>query len=326
MGRTDRPGGGGPAMSRPPHVLVVGDVMTDVVVRPEGPPVTGADRRAAIRLVPGGSGGNQATWLAHAGVRATLAARVGAGDLDRHAALFSAAGVAAALAGDPEAPSGMLVDIVTPDGERSFLTDRGANLRLCRADLADDLLDGVDLVHVSGYALFEPGPRAAVLDFLAAARARGIPASVDPGSVSFLREVGPEAFLAWTAGFDFGFPNETEAAALAGTDEPAAQFAALCGHWRCVVVKRGAAGAEAGEAARGSSSGSGEGSARPAPRRWRAAAPAAAVVDTTGAGDAFLAGFLAVALAGGGLDEALTAGCALGSLATTLVGGRPPAR
>ena len=343
-------------MGRTPHVLVIGDVMTDVVVRPEGPPVPGSDRRAAIRLVPGGSGGNQAAWLAHAGVRATLAARVGVDDLALHAARFRAAGVAAALAGDPDLPSGMLIDLVAPDGERSFLTDRGANMRLCRADLADGLLDGVDLVHVSGYALFEAGPRAAVLDFVAAARARGVPASIDPGSESFLREVGPEAFLAWTAGFAFGFPNESEAAALAGTDDPAAQVATLARHYACVVVKRGAAGAEAGAAgaeagavkgAATGTSGSGQGDeqandARPAagghtapapggrvesvPGRWRAAAPATAVIDTTGAGDAFLAGFLEVALAGGGLDAALTAGCALGSFATTLVGGRPPER
>ena len=49
------------------RVLVVGDVMTDIVVLPEGPIVRGSDRRAAIRSRPGGSGANQAVWLAHFG-------------------------------------------------------------------------------------------------------------------------------------------------------------------------------------------------------------------------------------------------------------------
>ena len=49
-------------------VLVVGDVMTDILVKPEGPIALGADRRATIRLLPGGAGANQAWWQAQEGV------------------------------------------------------------------------------------------------------------------------------------------------------------------------------------------------------------------------------------------------------------------
>jgi sugar/nucleoside kinase (ribokinase family) len=49
-----------------------------------------------------------------------------------------------------------------------------------------------------------------------------------------------------------------------------------------------------------------------------------AAVDTTGAGDAFLAGFLAARLAGGSLAQSLERACGLGALAATMVGGRPP--
>ncbi len=52
-----------------PRVLVVGDVMTDVVARREGPLAPGSDRRAAIRITPGGSAANQAAWLAHSSRR-----------------------------------------------------------------------------------------------------------------------------------------------------------------------------------------------------------------------------------------------------------------
>ncbi len=159
-----------------PKALVVGDVMTDIVVRPEGPLAHRADTRATIRALPGGSGANQACWLDAEGVETRFAGRVGAADLERQAALLSASGVDARLAADDALPTGTLVTLLSPDaGERSFLTDRGANVALCRADLPHALLDGIDLLHVSGYALFEAGPRAAVRELLAEASRRNIP-------------------------------------------------------------------------------------------------------------------------------------------------------
>ena len=66
---------------RAARALVIGDVMTDVVVRPEGPVARGSDRRASITLQPGGSAANQAAWLASFAVpprrRQVLSSRVG---------------------------------------------------------------------------------------------------------------------------------------------------------------------------------------------------------------------------------------------------------
>lgn len=291
-------------------VLVVGDVMTDVIVRPEGPLMRGADRPAAIRVMPGGSAANLAAWLAFAGVVPILVARVGAADHPRQVESLRAAGVEPVLAADGALPSGMLVSLLSPDGERSFFTDRGANDRLCRADLPDALLDRIDRVHLSGYALSHPGPRAAVLDFLAVAVRRGIAASVDPGSLTLLRDVGADRFLDWTGFASLCVPNSDEAALLAGSDDPERQLAALCRRYHTVVIKRGAAGALAGRA------GGAQHCAVPA--------PAVAAIDTTGAGDAFLAGFLAADLAGAGLEHALRQGCGFGALVASIVGGRPP--
>ncbi len=232
-----------------PKALVVGDVMTDIVVKPEGPISVGADTRAAIRVLPGGSGANQACWLGREGIATRFAGRVGAADLPRETLLFAEHGVDARLAGDDSLPTGMLVTLLSP-ADRSFLTDRAANLNLCRADLPDALLDGVDLLHISAYALFEPGPRAVVLDLFAEAIRRGIAVSVDPASYSFLAEVGPERFIDWTRGARFLFPNEDEAAVLAGAGEPDAQFDALTRSYPIVAIKRGAAGAVAGDSRR----------------------------------------------------------------------------
>jgi sugar/nucleoside kinase (ribokinase family) len=283
--------------------------MSDVVVRPEGPLVRGADRRAAIRVVPGGSAANLAAWLASAGLAPIMVARVGRDDHAHQVALLRGAGVTPVLAADDERPTGMLVALIDPDGERSFLTDRGANERLAREDLPDALLDRAHLVHVSGYALQCPEPRAAVLDFLGEARRRGVPASVDPGSLSLLEEVTAASFLAWTGFAGMCFPNAHEAAVLTGSGEIERQLGVLCDSYETAVIKRGALGAVAGTLG-------GE-------RRAVPAAPAR-VVDTTGAGDAFLAGFLAARLDGATLEESLRRGCALGAKATTLVGGRPP--
>jgi sugar/nucleoside kinase (ribokinase family) len=290
-----------------PEILVVGDVMTDIIVRPLGPLVRGSDRSAKIRPMPGGSGANQAAWLGFLGARVAFAGRVGAADLDAQAALLRAHGVVPRLAADPELPTGLLVTLLDPDGERSFFSDRGANTRLCRDDLPDSLLAGIRNLHVSGYSLFADGPRAALLALRDGARRLGIGVSVDACSAGFLREVGPARFVDWTQGATL-FANADEAETLTGETEADQQLAALAARYPTVVLKRGAAGAMAARAGTTES----------------AAAPVVAAVDTTGAGDAFLAGFLHAQLAGAALADCLAAGVALGARATTRLGGRPP--
>jgi sugar/nucleoside kinase (ribokinase family) len=292
----------------PARVLVVGDVMTDIIVRPEGPLVAGSDRRATIRKRPGGSGANQAVWLAAFGLAVRFAARVGAADHETIADRFRGLGIEPALAADPDLPSGTLVTLLAPDGERSFLTDRGANAALAAADLPEALLDGCHALVVSGYALFEPGPRSAVTALMAVAAARRLPVAVDPASVGFLAEVGPENFLAWTRRASLIFANKAEAMALTGTADTAAQLTALGATYPRVVIKRGAAGAVLGG---------------PGGVRIERAAPRVRVTDTTGAGDAFAAAFLAADLAGLPPETCLERAVAAGAEATTRLGGQP---
>ncbi len=288
-----------------PRILVIGDVMTDVIVQPEGPLVRGSDRRASITFQPGGSAANQAAWLASFGAKVDFVARVGSSDVQSETARLEAIGVAPHLIGDLKHETGRLVALVDADGERSFLTDRGANDALEASDIPDALIEGAALIHLSGYSFFAPSPRAAVLDTMR--RAGDKPISVDPASAEFLREVGADKFLAWTQGAAILFPNEEEAAILAGSDDPETQCARLAAHYPLVVVKRGAAGCEAAEGA----------------RRWRVAAPKVEPVDTTGAGDAFVAAFLSQRLSGANILPALERAAAAGAEAATRVGGRP---
>ncbi|MFT6772902.1 MAG: sugar/nucleoside kinase (ribokinase family) [Paracoccaceae bacterium] len=285
----------------PGPVVVIGDVMRDVLVRPDGPLIHGADRRAQILHAPGGSGANQAVWLAAAGVPVRFAARVGAADHAAIAGDMRAVGVDARLGADPDAPTGAIVALIDPGGERSFYTSRGANDRLCPADLPPDLLDGAGLLHVSGYALVEEGPRAAVAALIALAHARGIPVSVDPGSASFLAEIGAERFLNATAGAALCCLNLDEAAALGGLGPLAARY-------RTLVIKNGGGPAQV----------------RIGGEQVAQASPALTpVIDTTGAGDAFLAGFLAALRKGAGVDDCLAAAHAMAARAVGRIGARP---
>lgn len=291
---------------------MIGDVMLDIIAAPKRAIELATDTAAEITLLPGGSGANQAAWLAHFGNAVRFAGRVGEDDEASHAAALRAHGVEPILARDPVARTGVLVTLIGAAGERSFLTDRGANARLSRADLADALLDGVDHVHVSGYALFSPGPRAAVREFLGVAAARDIPFSVDAGSAGFLRDVGPAAFLEWTGGAALCFVNAAEAEILADSSEQTEQRERLGARYETVIVTRGASGAWAvtsyGKACR------------------TAAAPRVEAIDTSGAGDAFLAAFLGARLRGRPIDQCLEAGVRAGSSAVIHFGGRPPAR
>jgi sugar/nucleoside kinase (ribokinase family) len=289
-------------------VLVIGDVITDIIVMPEGPMVRGSDRRAIIRSRPGGSGANQAVWLGALGVPVKFVSRVAAAELDGNVAYFRSRGVEPLLSGDADAPSGVLISIVDADGERSFLTDRGANLNLSAADLPFSLLDGIDVLLVSGYSFFTPGPRAAVMALQKEARDRGIPTAVDPASVGFLREVGAEPFLKWTAGTGTIFANLDEALELTGSVDLNLQMQTLGRFYSRVVIKRGVSGAAIG--GRG-----GVQMTMPAPPRD--------VIDTTGAGDAFAAAFIACELRGNALEACLKAGIEAGAEAVTKIGGQP---
>jgi len=289
------------------RILVIGDVMTDVVVRPEGPLARGSDRRATIRFEPGGSAANQAAWIAAFGVAVDFVGRVGAADVEAESARLAAAGVTPHLAGDPERPTGRLVALIDRAGERSFFTDRGANEALSADDIPGALIEGAALVHLSGYSFFAPTPRAAVIDVMCRAGAR--PVSVDPASAEFLREVGPQNFLDWTRGAAVLMPNADEAEVLAGSADPEIQCVRLSANYPLVVIKRGADGCLAAEGA----------------RRWTVEAPEAQAIDTTGAGDAFAAAFLAARLKGAAIEPALRSAVAAGAKAATKIGGRPGA-
>ena len=285
------------------RIVVAGDVMTDVVAALSGPVAQGSDTPARIVLRGGGAGANVAVWLARAGADVTLIGRVGDDAAGREAAAgLQAEGVDARLAVDRARPTGTCVVLVEPGGERSMLPDAGANAGLEAAALPP----GAAHLHLTGYALLNPGSREGARSLLSAARARGIGVSIDPSSAEPIRRAGARAFLGWAGDADLLVPNRDEATALTGIGEPAGAARALLAHAREVVVKLGPDGALWTDGA----------------DEVRAPALPVAVRDTTGAGDAFAAGLLAARLAGAAPAAALRAGCALAAEAVAREGGR----
>jgi sugar/nucleoside kinase (ribokinase family) len=303
---------GNPGASRP-RVLVIGDVINDILAETRGPLVEGADNQARIRSRPGGSAANQAAWMGHLGLDVVFAGRVGDADAELHRAELSRFGVDTHLAADESAGTGSVVVLVGADGERTMITDRGANLRLVASDVPFGLLDGAALLHLTGYTLVDPGPRPVALSLIAQARRLGVPVSIDPGSSAFLARLEPGEFVRWTEGAAICFPNRDEAAVLTGETDPSRMAISLSAHYGAVALKLAADGAML--AARGA------GTAGHPPKRFPALP--AVVRDTTGAGDAFCAGFLAAWLAGAGLEDAMSAAAQAAAVAVAALGGRP---
>jgi sugar/nucleoside kinase (ribokinase family) len=294
-------------VTAPGTILVVGDVIDDVVVRPLRAPAPDTDTPAEITACPGGSGANQAAWLGALGADVRFAGRTGARDAAGHAAALRASGVDARLAADPAAPTGQIVVLVR-DGRRDMFTSRGANLNLTAADLPDTLLDGVALLHVSGYSLFHDGVRAAVTGLMARARRRGVALSVDPASAGFLRDTGAARFRTWTAPARLIFPNLAEGRLLTGARTPDGVADALTAAYDVVALKLGADGALVATA---------DGT------RLRLPPAPARVADPTGSGDAFCAGYLTAWISGAPPRACGDSALAAAARALATIGARP---
>jgi sugar/nucleoside kinase (ribokinase family) len=254
-------------------VCALGDLTLDVVVRLSGPLSVGADTGSRIALGPGGQAANVAAWAAALGARSRFVGKRGEDDAGRLAQeALTAHGVD--VVGPREGRNGVVCSLVSPDGERSMASDRGAAAALRADEVEASWLDGCDHLLVSGYALLREPARGAALRAAGLARAQGAAIGVDLSSWTDLRDVGPARFreLLEEIAPDVVFANEDEERALGGPLPGPA--------W---ILKRGARGC----------SFDGE---------EREALPVEQVVDTTGAGDALAAGWIV-----GGPDLALEA-------------------
>lgn len=267
-------------------IVVVGDLIADLIVLGGSSLERGTDNPAEVRLTRGGSAANVA---AAAATRhpARFIGRVGDDTIGR------------ALTGELEScgvevrvqrsgRTGAIVVLVDAVGERTMITDRGAAAELETIDPA--WLSGARWLHLPLYGFAAPASRKAVTDAATAVAAAGASISLDLSSVATMRELGAEALQEIV-------DEITPAVVFANADEAAAaEQLGLSAGAAVSVVKRGGEPVlvEAG----------GERSEVPVRRVDE-------VLDSTGAGDAFAAGYIVAALGGADPHASARAGSEL---------------
>ena len=288
-------------------ILCIGDIMLDVTVLLNRPIVEGLETRAKISTQGGGAAANVASWLAHNKTAAYLVTRIG--DDSAGQTLLSeldAFGVEHSNAVIPNTNTGVVVVIVGADGERTMFPDSGANSGLGLSDLPD--LSQFSAVYLSAYSLINSKSRAGVLEIISALKGANLPIILDPATVGVLMEVGVGAANEWLNFIDAIILNEEESHFLTGCENPIDAAAELLKKVKTVVIKRGSNGAL------GQNRGG---------QLIQVQARPTTVINTTGAGDAFAAGFISIWANNGELLDALDSGSELAAKCVALVGARP---
>ena len=288
-------------------ILCIGDIMLDVVTRINQDINVGSDTKAQISTHGGGAAANVATWLGHLGADVYLVARVGedaAGatvlaELDKYKVKHGNQIIKGGR-------TGVVVVLVDKNGERTMFPDSGANSGIGLSDLPN--LDTFSTAYISAYALINPKSRTGVIKIIEELRKSNILIVFDPATVGALKEVGKEEVLNWLLGVDLLLMNLEEADYLTQEKDPEVAIEKLLQFSKTVVIKLGKDGAIA--KTRGED-------------LYRISALPSNVVDTTGAGDSFAAGFISSWQSNGDLNAALNAGTELAAKCVAHIGARP---
>ncbi|KJC62953.1 sugar kinase [Agreia bicolorata] len=286
-------------------VLCIGESLGLLV--PESPGKLAHVR--ALRLGFGGAESNVAIGVARLGGAAGWAGRVGAdgiGELILRE--IRAEGVEVHAAIDENAATAMMLKERPRAGASrvSYYRSVQAGSRLAAADLAEGLVERARILHVTGISAgLGEGPLGAVHAAIDRAHAAGVLVSFDVNHRSALWRDGRDpgaAYRELAARADIVFAGDDEAALFTGVTDPEAQLDAIRAMGStCAVIKLGDRGAIASER----------------DERVRRDALRVDVVDTVGAGDAFVAGWLAETARGSSIEHRIDTAIACGALACT---------
>ena len=201
--------------------------------------------------------------------------------------------------------TGVVICLVDPSGERTMLADNGANAGLSIDDLP--ALDNVDAIYITGYAPLAPLSRIGVLEMVRAISARDIPIFFDPATVGGMKDVPIDEILSWCGLMNTLIMNEEEAIYLSGSSDLEAALEFFLDYAQRAIIKRGSQGA-IGLERRGEIISIGT--------------HATQVIDTTGAGDSFAAGFIDAITSGSNFAQAIERASAVAAHCVAIVGAR----
>ena len=269
------------------------------------------DAMGPAREISGGSAANTLAGLAALGARCAFIGQVADDQLGEvFAHDIRAGGIAfetAARAGDP--PTARCLIFVTPDGQRTMNTFLGASQFLPPAALDEVAIAAAKILYLEGYLWDPEEPRAAMRRAIAAAKNAGRKVAFTLSDAFVIERHGADfRAMIETGDVDILFANHIELAALTGHDDFETGVAELAPKVPVLVVTRGEHGAVAIAGGQ---------------RSEVAAEPVAKVVDTTGAGDLFAAGFLHGHVNGHALTDCLTMGAVAAAEVISHYGARP---
>jgi ribokinase len=247
-------------------ICTLGDVLLDVIVALAGPVEEDTDTYGKTRVATGGQAANVAAWIVALGGAARLVARRAADPVGELLTLELERRGVEVCGPLTKGATGTVVSIAAPDGRRSMLTDRGVSLGFEPDEFDPAWLDGCEWLHVSAYSLVASPVRETALLAGQTARAAGAKVGLDLASTGAFRQAGVEELreAARMLSPDLVLANEAEAEEFGGIGADT------------VVIKRGERGCTI---------------RRDGESRDYDAVPVK-LVDSTGAGDAFAAGFL----------------------------------
>lgn len=262
------------------RVVVIGDLVVDIVVKPASSVNRMTDVVGEVQFRQGGSAATTARWLAHLGLHASLITSVGR-DLfgDALVAYLQHCNVVVHVARRSRVGTGRMGVLLDMAGERSFVADRRAAMALPVAAVRRSWLVGAQALHVPAYCIFGEPLASATRHTVGLARQAGALLSIDLASTSFILAHRPEHVRDQVAALapELLVGTLAEATALLGHD----RVAELTSIAPLAIVKRGGQGATVFRRA------------EPVESADVPTSPLA-VEDTTGAGDAFMAGILQV--------------------------------
>ncbi len=287
-------------------IIVLGDINIDVIGRVKAWPEPGDDCMAPrLELHCGGVAANTALALRRWEARVHLVGSVGKDNFGHFLLqqLRESRVDTRWVQTTTRAMTGLVYINVTPDGQRTFFGSRGANRLAVPLRGAASLFDRSAAAHLMGYNFLDPGPEKTAKQLLKALHARNRWVSLDVGMEP--SKMIPRKILQWVPNVDILFVSSDEAAALTGLHDARKAFLRFQhGGVREIVMKLGKRGSLI----------SAEGKLVEVPPF------SVRAVDSTGAGDAFVAAFLQARLRGWSAPEAALAANAAGAAAVTVVG------
>ncbi len=295
-------------------LLCVGDLNWDVLAKPDHMLMSGGDTTGRVELAHGGSSANVAVWARRVGMETGFLGKIGRDQFGEFAvSKLVEERVTPHIVYSETLATGVILVLIDQSGQRSMLTNQGADFQLMPDELPLETIRASRHVHITAWSVFTDPPRSAALEAAREATAAGATVSFDPGSYQMIRQIGREEFKRVTRALsvDIMFPNLEEGRALTGLQKPEEVLSKLHEEYPSTLIclkldRDGVMVSQDGQV-------------------FQIDATHDEVRDATGAGDSFCGAFLGHYLRSRDAYQAATLAVNVAGWVVSVFGARPPA-